>query len=351
VARLTPHEVLVEDQRSALSFASEVGAERVRKVLVIAARDLERRIAHAVNLRGLDEHTFTLAQMRATLAQVRAVTAAVQAGIASTCLHTGTEAAESGAANTLSYLKRADEQFRGAAPPLQLEEASIMDQAQWGARSSILRRLASSGEPIDGADEEAHPAKAGVLERYGTNTIGHFEGVLQRAFITRKPWGEVRDELTEQSPFLKGAPAHWSERLVRTEVMAAQNRSGFEVIKAANEELDDMVKILAAHFDERTAADSWAVHGQIRRPSEAFQTWQGPMLHPPARPNDRESVVPHRIAWPIPAYLAWKTDGQVTERWKKEGRKTAHPPRPLMTTVPLNEFGKASGGDPDRAAR
>jgi len=339
-ANLTPREALAEDHRQALELTQKVGIERVRKVLAAAAADLERRILEAVHLRGLDDSTFTITQMRATLAQVREATKVAQRGIAKTVVETGAEAAEAGARGTLEYLRAAERDFRGVAAPLQLEEAGIVDQAQSGVKASILRRLASSGEAIEGADEQAHPAKPGVLERYGAETIGHFERVLQKGFLTRKPWGEVRDELTEQSPFLQASPAFWAERIVRSETMSAMNRAGYEVTRAADDELGDMVKILSAHFDDRTAADSYATHGQIRRPQEPFQSWYGLMQHPPDRPNDRGVVVPHRISWPIPPALAWKTDGEVAARWKYDGRKGAVPPRPKMTTIPLEQFGK-----------
>lgn len=341
---LTPRDVLAEDRRQALDLASGVGVDRMVMVLRAAARDLEQRIGQQMMLRigaAAGSDPFTLTQMRATLAQVREVTKLVTHGMTHVVLNGGEQAAEAGAGNTLKYLRAADEAFRGVAPPLQLEEAGIVDQAKSGVRASILRRLASSGEPVAGADAEAHPAKAGILERYGVATVGHFEQVLQKAFITRKPWAEVRSELTEKSPFLQAAPRHWAERIVRTETMAATNRAGYEATRVADDELGDMVKILSAVFDDRTAADSYAVHGQIRRPTEPFVSWYGLYQHPPNRPNDREVVVPHRIAWVLPPYLAWKTDGEVAARWKWEGRKGRPPARPVMTTVPRDAFGKA----------
>jgi hypothetical protein len=101
-----------------------------------------------------------------------------------------------------------------------------------------------------------------------------------------------------------------------------------------------MVKILAATFDHRTSADSYAVHGQIRRPEEFFDTWTGQVMHPPARPNDREVVVPHRVSWPIPDELKPKSDAEIAARWSAEGRKGSPPPRPRISTVPLDSFGK-----------
>jgi hypothetical protein len=100
-----------------------------------------------------------------------------------------------------------------------------------------------------------------------------------------------------------------------------------------------VTKILCATFDSRTGSDSFAVHGQIRRPDEAFAWWEGLYQHPPNRPNDREIVLSHRTSWPIPAELAWRSDSEVAARWALEGRKGAPPPRPKMTTVPLDRFG------------
>ena len=83
----------------------------------------------------------------------------------------------------------------------------MFDRANKGAKSSILRRL--------GGDEE-HPARDGILKRYGMNVIGKFEDDLQKAIVTRKPMIEVRNDLIASSPFLQQAPAHWAQRIVRT---------------------------------------------------------------------------------------------------------------------------------------
>lgn len=122
--------------------------------------------------------------------------------------------------------------------------------------------------------------------------------------------------------------------------MGAFNRAGWEGTKEANRQLGDVVKVLSETFDERTGADSFAVHGQIRRNEEPFDSWYGQMMHPPARPNDRAVVTPHRKSWPIPEYLKPRTDGDVLARWRLEGRKGAPPPRPRQTTVPYSSFGR-----------
>jgi len=122
--------------------------------------------------------------------------------------------------------------------------------------------------------------------------------------------------------------------------MGAYNRAGWEAIREADAQLGDMVKIVSETFDSRTGADSFAVHGQIRRPEEAFEWWDGLYHHPPNRPNDRATVVPHRVSWPIPPALAWRSQGEITARWHMEGRRGSPPDRPKMTTIPLGQFGQ-----------
>ena len=67
------------------------------------------------------------------------------------------------------------------------------------------------------------------------------------------------------------------------------------------DEFPEMKKKILAHFDSRTAEDSIAVHGQVRNVSGAgslFRDGAGREYeHPPARPNDRETVIPWMDEW------------------------------------------------------
>jgi len=691
----SPRDTLARDHEDALSLLKRLGVDRTRRILARAQQDLERRLDQAVKGPGAD--SFTAAQARTALQQVREATRVVQRGVRDVLLDGAGVAAEHAGENLERYLESANRAFAGVSRPLGLDLAAMVDAASSGVKATVLRRLASSGEPVEGADEEPHRAKQGILERYGLETVGHFEEIMQRGLVTRAPWQDVRAEITAASPFLQAAPAHWAERIVRTEcligstpvsgavvraahrrwyegdvieirtehgrhltttpnhpmltrrgwvasgilktgddlvcnrrqenagasghddvprtpptigevfdalsaigvfdrrrcskpdfhgdgrdgevdvlhangelklgsfaalyepiakdvftepdlpgscfcarcghlltvdkrpcfcdgsdgntfpdqsllertcrqadrsderldpfagrvafrdhvrrdvfaeprvisslqskgerfgttsrnaglpddstnvrginsqdgadlhaarsrqvhaddripVVFAQkqgsvlsrprrsrreddvldppvaetyysgdfpraeardvefdrvasiivrrfsghvfnlttwhgyfcidgvytgnthgiyNRAGWESIREADEQLGDMLKILSATFDDRTGADSYAVHGQIRRPEESFQSWFGLYQHPPNRPNDREVVVPHRMSWPIPPYLAWRSDAQVLARWHYDGRKGSPPPRPLMTTVPLEKIGIA----------
>src|ERR1700729_4108266 len=325
-------EVLVRDRRMSLGFVQQAGERRTRELLQSTARDLEARLKTAEGLKGPGKDTFTITQLKATLAQVRAVLKPLINGLGSHLLTQAPLMAEKGAEHTAEYLKAADQAFRGVGQqPLALRTAMMLEAARGGSSASILRRLSG---------ETAHPARLGILQRYGVETIGHFETELQKGLLGKKSWAQMREDITAKSPFLQGAPAYWAQRIVRTESMAAQNRGQYEAILQADDDLGDMCKIVSCVFDDRTGADSVAIHGQIRRPEEPFESWNGAFQHPPDRPNDRASTTPHRIAWPIPPYLAWADAEAIERAWKRDGRKGAPPERPLMTTIPLSDFGK-----------
>ena len=324
------NDVLEMNRKRGAAMATRAGKTPTRKLLERAAKDLARRIQAATALRGGGAEPFTVVQMRVTLKQVEAVLHPLQKGLLGMVSEQGRAAAEASAAGALDYLRVAEARYRGvASAPLPLSEAQVLDAAVVGADASVLRRL--SGDPGKGG---------GILARYGGNVIDDFEEELRQRFVQKTPWDEVRENITERSPFLQGKPAFWAERIVRTEVMGANNRANVEVMRAADEELGDMVKIISCVFDARTGSDSIAVHGQIRRPDEPFDSWFGKFQHPPDRPNDRAVVVPHRISWPIPAALEPMTDADVLDRWREEGRKGAPPPRPLDSTVDRTRFGR-----------
>ncbi len=313
------------------------GLDRTRGILEKAERELVERLAMVRTGPG----TFTYEQMKSALLQIRQVLVGLRPGMKEALVDGALTAADYATQGTIDYLGRLDRDFRGlGGQPLALDEAAMFEQARVGARSSVLRRLSSSGTGVPGAPKEAHVAKEGILDRYGTGVIRSFEEELQRAILTKKPWDEIRSAIVARSPFLQEKPLFWAERIVRTELMGAYNRAGWEANREADEQLGDMVKIVSATFDDRTGSDSFAVHGQIRYPDEAFESWFGLYQHPPNRPNDREIVVPHRISWPLPDYLKWRTDSEVSDRWKREKRKGPPPERPKMTTVPLTMFGR-----------
>lgn len=330
-------ETLEASQRAANRLAEQAGTKDITKLLEEAAASLEDRLM-ALDARGLSA-SFTAVQLRGCLRQVEVVLGPLTKGMRSTLLNVGARTAEEAAKFTVEYLAAGERAFTGVAQGLALDRARMMSAAVQGANASLLRRIA-----IGPAHHHAkhQRARRGVLERYGLETIGHFERVMRVGLVAKKSWGEVRDDLVEESPFLKGAPKYWAERILRTESMSAAGRGALEATKEADKQLGDVVKIVSCVFDDRTGSDSIAVHGQIRRPEEMFEGWNGPFDHPADRPNDRAVLTTHRISWPIPPYLRPREWDEVLARWRAEGRKGAPPPRPdPMTTVLLSSFGKA----------
>ena len=334
----SPKDVLTLNRQIAFKLADSVGKRRTLDVLEKAQATLVKRLAQVQPGQG----TFTAVQRDVTLRQVQDTVRALNGDMRTVLLDQADSMADAATEGLFQYLHVAGKEFTGVSGiPLALREAAVLDRAHMGARSSVLYRLGTSGDPDSALEnEEEHRAKQGILDRYGIATIGQFEELLQQGMLTQKPFSEIRDELVSASPFLQGQPKFWAERMVRTESMGAYNRAGWEGIREADDELGDMVKILSATFDERTGWDSYQVHGQIRRPDEAFEWADGLYQSPPNRPNDREIVVPHRISWPIPPYLKWKSDEEVLECYMRQRKKGTPGPRPEMTTVPMEEFGK-----------
>jgi len=323
-------EILKRNRQSAQKAVEEIGAARLRKLLERAQRDLAQRLDDAV--KGPGANSFTAAQAQVVLGQIQDVLRALKGGMQGVAVDQAVRASERQTASVLKYLTDAQRLFTGIAEPLPLSDSAVYDHVRQGAESSVLRRIASD------PNERGH---RGVLDRYGDEVIGHFETELQQRVLQKAPWNEVRDKLVSVSPFLRGAPAHWAERIIRTESMAASNRSSLETIQVAEASLGDVVKILSATIDNRTGSDSFDLHGQIRRTSEPFTDWFGRSYqHPPNRPNDREIVVPHRMRWPIPKALQPKSDAECMARWRQEGRKGPMPSRSKYSTVDVTLFGK-----------
>jgi len=348
--RLSPADVLRLNRQQARALAERVGTAPIRALLTDAHNDLRKRIDAAT--RGFDPATPTgLREMRVTLAQVEDVTRSLAKDLGTTTARAAKQVAEVSVSGMTRYLSDAQRAYGSKARPLALREGAMLRRAVQGAESTVLRRLATTEKAREAEQEEGGEApdtaprisldrETSVLSRYSVATIGEFETQLSTAVAVGKPWLATREALIQQSPFLQGAPVSWAERIARTETMGAYNRAGWEGIRAADDDLGDMVKILCASFDARTGWDSYQVHGQIRLPDEAFEWAGGLYQHPPNRPNDREVVVPHRKSWSIPPELAWRGDGEVMAAWLRDRRKGAPPARPDMTTVPLDQFGK-----------
>ena len=287
--------------------ADPTGREAARALLQTLAdadKSLSRRLAYWTRRRlGGGSMRFSEASLIVYREQIQTAIALVQDRLRGITNTASIEAARVGLLMSNNLFNELERAFVGVVRPVPLDEAAIVR-----LRPSLLARHATS------------------VDRYGAAMVDRMERILaqglaegasqfqmvQRLTGIRGPTGMVSTRAVEVQPgmvvrlseeyipeglFIRHRS--WAWRIVRTEVAEAQNAANEASIDHASEVLQTEVKrkILAV-MDNRTAHDSIAVHGQIRRKEEHFVDGAGRRyLRPPARPHDRETIIPWRDRW------------------------------------------------------
>ncbi len=211
-----------------------------------------------------------------------------------------------GVAQSHKLIADLEENFEGIATPVALTEVLTMTN-RTGYKGSLLaiqktsldRYGVAMTEEIMGTLRMGMAAGLTVSEMTELLT-GHGGPRGKVSLRARVVNGRVVRVQTEDIPEgLFRRKRWWARRIVRTEVSRAYNASK-EVAHAQYAQVGVRVdKKIIATFDKRTADDSRYVHGQIRKPGEYFMDGKGRQyLYPPARPNDRETIIPWKTAWP-----------------------------------------------------
>lgn len=297
---MTPSEAIEANLRAADRIFRRGGGKAMERILQDSEAELLRALMSAKRRGGgrLRER-FTERNMAATREQVRLVTEYAKARLRGLTEAQARKAITAGYRRTLEVLKAFDTHHEGASRQLRLEQAVGRDPVFARSESSMLRSVESS------------------WNRYGKALVEDFEKVLQRAMVTgmtnaetiralvsRAP-ADIAERLAASKPRYFPDPQrgfvarqYWAERIVRTETANAYNEANYRSIETAREDMPDVEKKILATFDPRTAPDSMAVHGQIRPLDGYFRDGAGrEYLRPPARPNDRETVIPWRSRW------------------------------------------------------
>lgn len=291
-------------ERANRLFSSGLGG--TLGILAEADANLSKRL-HAITAKpGAPDLKFSHAQAMAYRQQIQLTTEYLQKRLLGHTHAQAKKAVSAGVKDTTKLLKVLEHNYTGVGKPLQLESQQHQDALLKGTAASLLRQHQSS------------------VDRYGLAMIQDFERVLRvgaleglttHQVISRLVWaGELGGvnaqalHAKEPSYFPKPsgyvARRYWAERIVRTETAYAYNAANTATVHAAKVvDFPDMQKKILAHFDQRTAPDSIAVHGQVRPVDGLFTDGAGRNYkHPPARPNDRETVIPWRPHWPaLPA--------------------------------------------------
>jgi len=296
---------------------------RLRGLLVRGDRLLGERLARWNAIDGGDA-SFSAASARAYRAQVQMVSAEVQAGLGRLATDLSQASWAAGAARATTELSQLEAAFTGVVRSPRIVQAMRFDESR-GRGASLLRSIDTSAD------------------RYGQYMISQFEGQMQLGLVAGLtqtemvemltghggPRGEVsirarvvngRVVRTETATIHEGlfvARRAWAQRIVRTEISNAYNGAKVEALSELQRSIPGLRKKILAHFDARTATDSVSVHGQVRSlngPDAFFTDGAGRVYeHPPARPNDRETVIPWEDEWPDVPSTAELTPGQVSQ--------------------------------------
>lgn len=305
---------LLEGTRRDVEAISSLGSNRTNAVareleseLLEAQRNLARRLRSEAARYGGSTARFTGASAKSYERQIELSLQYLQARMVGLTEAQATAAIASSMTQTVRLMEGLEQRFTGIHRPLRLRQADRMRSAVRGAQSTLLRHIPTS------------------VDRYGRNMIGQFERIMRVGLVqgstldemtaaltghggptgmvsmraTVTPSGVLRLEEADIPEGLFVRHRYWAERIVRTEVIRSYNGARLEGMRAIQEEdFPDLQKKIVAILDRRTAADSIAVDGQIRGIDEMFEDGAGRLyLYPPARPNDRETVIPWRPHW------------------------------------------------------
>lgn len=281
-------------------------ARRLLKTLEDADSALDRKLRSEARRFGRPDARFTGAQAVAYRSQVGVMLAYVRGRLGVISDAQSRRAVRESITQARRTLARLERRFTGVASPLPVRAAGSMTGVYRRVSPSLLRQNAAS------------------MDRYGTAMVRKFEQAISSGLMGGLTQDEMIASLTGQGGPRRGdlrsvvgrdgrvrsvreripeglfvRHRYWAERIVRTETAHAFNAGKLEMMFEQRNEVPDLKKKIIAVFDDRTAPDSIFVHGQVRALDETFLDGAGRVyLRPPARPNDRETLIPWREAWP-----------------------------------------------------
>ena len=313
---VTADEVLRESLLRAHRLLDTAAPGAVHRLLREADADLKRRLGGVALSVGPDLR-FAEAQAMAYQKQIDVVTRYVNKRLLGITHDKALASIDVSVRTTARDLARLNRAFTGIATPLRLREAATMEGITSRVSSSLMGQHATS------------------VDRYGNHMIQQFRTTMRKGLIQGVSSGQMVDALVghggprgpkvstkarvdpvtgkvirikeENIPEgLFARKRYWAQRVVRTEVAHGQNEARLATIaRSRDTDFPDMGKKILAMMDNRTAMDSIGVHGQVRPIDGLFQDGAGRQYQrPPARPNDRETIVPWRLAWDETPYSA-----------------------------------------------
>jgi hypothetical protein len=277
------------------------GSGNTLAILQQADRELLDRLQWIAKKHGGPAGTYTEAHAQIYRQQIRIVTNYVQQRMLGKTDEQAREAIQLGVKQTVDLATRLEEHWTGITRPLALHSQQMQDEIVRGTGASRIRQNEASWERYGAAMTTSFERQLRVGQLMG---LTHSQ-LIDRVVSEGAKGGIDAAVLHGQTPGAFPPPTgyvrerYWAERIVRTETANAYNSANLNTMQGfRNTDFPDMQKKILAHFDNRTAPDSIAVHGQIRPLDGYFMDGAGRQyLHPPGRPNDRECVIPWRPHW------------------------------------------------------
>lgn len=293
------------------SARGRAAAAELLELLEEADRRLTARLRREVERGFSGTDRFTGASAAAYREQIRIVLRYVQGRLGGLTATQAAAAVAESVDRTGRLLEQLERDFTGITRPLRIRQAEVMSRIRHGTRASLLAQHATSvdryGEAMQRVFERE--IRTGLLEGASLDEmtdrlVGHGGPRGTVSLAARVVGGIVvrtREEEIPEGLFTRYR--YWAERIVRTEVAHAYQAAKLAtLLESRARDFPDLQKKILATLDNRTAADSIAVHGQIRDldgPNSFFMDGAGRQYQrPPARPNDRETLTPWRPHWP-----------------------------------------------------
>lgn len=285
---------IIEAQTEHLDRMRADSARRLLREVVRARGQLAGSIA---SLEASGTAPYTLHQHRQYLIQLEATIQTLTKNMTAALDGNAARARRQGIRDTVQQVKVSSREFGQSDVPLSIPEASRLVDGR-----SKLREI------------EHERARRGAA-RYGLEMTGTIERDLAQSMLMGETTFQAQQRLIGKNVWLDSA--YKAERLARTEFSEAYNASSRVVLdEVAGDDpglwvmwhehakgpqwagpKDIAWKGPAKPLDKRVGEDSLRLHGQLRRPGEAFvDPVTGRVFdHPPNRPNDRATLVMVRV--------------------------------------------------------
>lgn len=299
----------IAQANSVVSLHDPDGA-KARAELISVLEAADKRLAQkllTITPKANGDMKFTAAQAIAYRTQIALVIEHVKLGVEPIALEAGQKAMAKSMKQGAKLVAKLEKEFKGVSTSPSVLAVMQGSHVLKGPKAALVTRVATS------------------LDRYGYEMGTQFSKILQVGLASGAttdqmiaslvahggPKGLVSLAAREVSPgvvqrlrtgeFPEGLfvrHRYWAERIIRTETAYAYNGAKFEQLLAMRADGMEVQKKIVAHFDNRTAPDSVAVHGQVRDLDKTFMDGAGRVyLYPPGRPNDRETLIPWFDDW------------------------------------------------------